>query len=262
MSGSVAQQFSRAAESYERGAGLHRHVAARLVEMLPEPDGSEAWRILEVGCGTGVLTDLIRRRYPEATLCAIDVAAGMTRYLREMHPNDKLLECVVADARTFASDRPFDLVVSSSSLHWAAPLSETMANLGRLTRAGRRLVAAVMVEHTLRELHALRRTIAPDKVPLARLAGANEVVEVVARSGFVVREKALETVQTRYRSADDFLRTIHAQGLTGGEVSRAAQLLNRSELRRLIDAYDQSYRDLHGGVYASFEVLYLDAVRG
>jgi malonyl-CoA O-methyltransferase len=78
----VAQHFSRAAESYERGAGLHRHVAARLVEMLPDPNGSEDLSILEVGCGTGVLTDLIRRRYPRARLCAIDVAEGMAQYLR------------------------------------------------------------------------------------------------------------------------------------------------------------------------------------
>ncbi len=258
MNDSVAQRFSRAAESYERGAGIHRHVAARLIGMMPDPATIGEGRILELGCGTGVLTSLVRQRFPAAHLCAIDFAEGMIRSLQEAYAADDTLWCVVADARTFAAREPFDLVVSSSALHWATPIESVMGNIRRLLRPGGRFVGALMVEDTLRELHALRRTIAPDKIPRGRLPRISDVLEALAKAGLAVESREEEIVRAKYRSADDFLRTIHAQGLTGGEVSRAPKPLSRAELMNLAKAYDLAYRELQGGVYASFEVLYVD----
>lgn len=261
MSESVARRFSRASESYERGAGLHRHVAARLVEMLPDPVMIGSGRILELGCGTGVLTTLLRKRFPAACVCAVDIAEGMARNLLGANAADDQLYCVVADARTFATLEPFDLVVSSSALHWATPIESAMVNIVRALKPGGRFMAALMVQDTLRELHALRRTIVPDKIPRGRLPPAGEVLEALAVAGLTMESRTEETVRARYRSAHDFLRTIHAQGLTGGAVSRAERPLSRSDLMNLVKAYDLAYPDLKGGVYASFEVLYLDSRR-
>lgn len=254
---SVARRFSRAAQTYERGASLHRHVAARLIETLPEPDGLRAGRILEVGCGTGVLTELLRQRYPEASLCVVDVAAGMVDAVRERWGSDSRMEFVVADVREFASPRPFDLVVSSSALHWATPLERTLVNLKRQMAPEGQCCAALMIEGTLSELHALRRRIAPGKIPAGRLPTGKDVVAAAVSAGFTVVANAEECIQTRYHSADDFLGTIHAQGLTGGPVSQASVSLSRTELKRLRREYDVAFRDPVNGVYASFVVQYL-----
>ena len=168
---------------------------------------------------------------------------------------------MVADARTFASRTPFDLLVSSSALHWATPLGATFANLAGALRRGGRLVVALMVDGTLGELHALRRDVAPDKVPLARLLSSADVLDAVGRAGLRVDSSAEETIRVRYASGTEFLRALRAQGLTGGAVSSAARPLNRGELVRLAAGYDSRYRDPLGGVYASFEVLHLTAER-
>jgi hypothetical protein len=68
---------------------------------------------------------------------------------------------------------------------------------------------------------------------------------------------AEERIQTHYHSTDDFLSTLHAQGLTGGAVSRAAVALSRTELKRLRREYDVAFRDHGDGVYATFVVLYV-----
>lgn len=259
MNGSVARHFSRAAESYERGSTLHHHVAARLTTLMPEPVAVGSGRVLELGCGTGVLTARLRQRFPVANLYAIDISEGMVRYLKSAYVSDERLCCAVGDARTLAVQQPFDLVVSSSALHWATPVVSVMRNVARLLKPGGRFVAAMMAGDTLRELHALRRTIAPRKIPAGRLAGVPEILNGLHESGLLLEGRSEEVVRARYRSGDEFLRTIHAQGLTGGAVSRAAQPLSRSELTELVKAYDLAYRDLDGGVYASFEVLYFEA---
>lgn len=255
----VARRFSRAALTYDRGAGLHRHVGARLLELLPDPDILGRGRILEVGCGTGVLTGMVRQRYPGASLCVMDAAAGMVACVRERWGSDPAMEYVVMDVQNFKAARPFDLIVSSSALHWATPMDRTMTMLHAALVPGGGLCAALMLEGTLGELHGLRRQIAPDKTPVGRLPTRDEVLAAVVGAGFTLVSQKAEVIQARYHSADDFLGTIHAQGLTAGAVSRAPSPLSRSELNRLRKAYDETCRDPAGGVKASFEVLYLSA---
>ena len=254
---SVAQRFSRAAHTYERGASLHRHVAARLMETLPEPDEIGTGRILEVGCGSGVLTEPIRSRYPEASLCVLDVAEGMVAAVRERWGTDPRMEFVVSDIRMFSSPRPFELIVSSSALHWATPLDQTLVHLKRQLSTGGKCCAALMIDGTLGELHTLRRRVAPGKIPAGRLPTEEEVLVAAVSAGFNIMGSEKECIQTRYHSADDFLSTIRAQGLTGGAVSMASAPLSRTELKRLRRDYDVTFRDQADGVYASFVVLYI-----
>ena len=253
---SVARHFSRAAQTYERGASLHRHVAARLLETLPDPGAIGAGRILEVGCGTGVLTEPLRRRYPAASLCVLDLAEGMVASVRERWGQDPRMEFVVADIREFSSPRPFDLIVSSSALHWATPLDRTFANLKRLLSVEGQCCVALMIDGTLGELHALRRRVAPGKIPVSRLPTGKAVLAAAQAAGLTVMNNEEEYIQTRYHSADDFLSTIHAQGLTGGAVSQASVALSRIELMRLRREYDVAFRAHGDGVYASFVVQY------
>lgn len=257
---SVARRFSRAAQTYERGAALHRHVAARLMESLPDPEALGAGHILEVGCGSGVLTEPLRLRYPQAQICAVDVAEGMVAAVRERWHQDPRMEFVLSDIRYFSASRQFDLIVSSSALHWAEPLEQTFGNLKRHLLPSGHCCAALMIEGTLGELHALRRRVAPGKVPSGRLPAGDEVLAAALAAGFTVSRHEEEAIQTRYHSAEDFLATIHAQGLTGGSVSRAGTLLSRAELKRLRREYDVAFRDQTGSVYATFVVLYVDLV--
>jgi len=240
---------------------LHRHVAARLVEMMPDNEGGVPSRILEVGCGTGVLTDEVRRRYPESVLCVLDVAEGMIACVRERWGADPRMEFVTGDVRSYVPRQPVALIVSSSALHWALPLDRTLSMLGRcLTPAGE-LCMALMLDGTLGELHSIRRQVAPGKIPPGHLPTRSEVLSAVRVAGLTVSSLESESIHSHYHSADDCLRTLHAQGLTGGAVSRAPLPLSRTELCRLRELYDASCRDARGGVYASFEILYLRACR-
>jgi len=261
MSDDVARVFSRAAETYERGASLHRHVAAMLAELLPGDDGVGEGPVLELGAGTGTLTRLLLQRYPRARLHAVDVAAGMVQCLREQFVNERRLVCLQGDARTFRYDGAFPLVASSAALHWAVPLEDTMRNLYCLTLPGGRLCAAMMTAGTLRELRDIRARVAPEKVPPGRLAGESETLAAIESAGFTLEDVRTELVHARYASARDFLETIHAQGLTGGAVSRAVRPLTRGELGRVAREYDRECSDGHGGVYGGYEVLCVSALR-
>ncbi len=261
MNSSVAMRFSRSALTYSQGASLHETVADALLAAVSWPPADETRTILEAGCGTGVLTERLRRVYPGAWLTAFDAAPAMVRQTAARLDGDTGVVAVTADARTFVPPAPFDLVASSSALHWMTPLNDTMTSLARCVRPGGRLCVAMMIEGTLGELHVTRRHLFPEVVPATRLADAREVKAAVKAGGWNLEQSSERSFFPCYSSAEEFFRVIHAQGLTGGGVSHGRRLLTRGELARLTAAYGRAYRDAAGGVYATYRVLFLSARR-
>ncbi|RLM59439.1 methyltransferase domain-containing protein [Halobellus sp. Atlit-31R] len=81
-----------------------------VVELLdPQPDE----RILDLGCGTGHLTDRIANAGAEAV--GLDRSAEMIETARAAYPER---EFVRADARDFDVAGSFDAVFSNAALHW------------------------------------------------------------------------------------------------------------------------------------------------
>jgi Trans-aconitate methyltransferase len=84
--------------------------ATDLVDILDPQPGE---RVLDLGCGTGHLTDAIRER--GATAVGIDSAESMIAEAREQHPECKFVH---ADARAHEPEQAFDAVFSNAALHW------------------------------------------------------------------------------------------------------------------------------------------------
>lgn len=69
--------------------------------------------ILDLGCGTGQLTEKIAQA--GAIVMGIDYAPAMIEKAKENYP---LVEFAVADGKDFKVDRSFDAVFSNAALHW------------------------------------------------------------------------------------------------------------------------------------------------
>jgi hypothetical protein len=138
------------------------------------------------------------------------------------------------------------------------PLSETVKRLGGMLEPGGSLVSALMVKGTLGELHAARTCLFPTKTAPVCLPGAEQVLEALAAAELEVEHSRQEVLRERYDSAHGFLRSLNRQGVTGTADS-GCKLLNRTELRKLIEYYEQRFAAPGGGVFATYRVLYLRA---
>ena len=83
---------------------------APLVELLDPRPGE---RILDLGCGTGVLTADIAAR--GAQVLGIDGSAAMIERAIATYPG---LDFIVADGYDFMVAEPYDAVFSNAALHW------------------------------------------------------------------------------------------------------------------------------------------------
>ena len=111
---------------YDTTCAFVHDAASDLVDVL-DPHPSE--RVLDIGCGTGHLTDEIREQ--GATAVGIDSAESMVEEARAQYPD---CEFIHADARSYKPDQTFDAVFSNAALHWI-PAAEQDALLETIADA-------------------------------------------------------------------------------------------------------------------------------
>jgi trans-aconitate methyltransferase len=100
--------------------------------------------ILDVGCGDGKVTAELARAVPKGSVTGIDASPEMIRFARKTfspgkHPN---LEFQVMDARHIRLARRFDIVFSTSVLHWVDDHPAFLRGAAACLRPGGRLVVS------------------------------------------------------------------------------------------------------------------------
>ena len=114
---------SAAGEAYDRSAGdyddLLRHNAEgarRLVAAIPE---GRYDRILDVGCGTGFVTEAMVDRFGTRHATGVDPSDGMLARFRQKLGGRVALDLITAGVHDMdVPDGAFDAVVSGMAFHW------------------------------------------------------------------------------------------------------------------------------------------------
>jgi malonyl-CoA O-methyltransferase len=256
----IGKRFDAAAATYDKHAAIQWAVARRLlweVEKGPAPR-----RILEIGCGTGLLTEQLRERFPAAAVHALDISSAMITVARQRWRGAARVRWHVADVRRYRPAGRFDLIVSNCALHWVEPLAPVFRRIARWLTPGGHFHAALMLRGTLAELHAARRRVAPRKPTVHALPSFATVSAAARRAGFATLLARRHQTQKSYSSASALLTMLHEQGLTGGPVAGSGRPLTRSELGRLVADYERNYPARRGGIQTTFRVAYLCARKG
>jgi len=111
---------------------------ADLLDLLAPQPGE---RILDLGCGTGHLTDRIAGTGAE--VAGLDSSPSMIAQARQNFPK---LRFQLADARTFRVDTPYDAIFSNAALHWVREANEAAAAMAQALKPSGRLVLEMGVK--------------------------------------------------------------------------------------------------------------------
>lgn len=230
-------------------------MAGRVVDLVP--DGVQPPALLDAGCGTGAVIRAARQRWPDAHITGIDIAAGMAQQAKQNFAGDAGCEIKHADILQYQPSAPFDLVLSSSALHWMRPFDAGFRRVASMVKTGGFLAAGVMLDGTLGELHAARAAVTPAKPVAARLPTLEELAHAARMiDGARLRNVEQSTSELDYPDARSLLRSLNAMGVTGGDLSVGGQPLTRRELNELMAWYDRHGSSPHG-VRVTFVVGYI-----
>ena len=152
----IRRNFARRARSYDRHAGMQRRMAHGLVAAVGE-SLARAGRILEIGCGTGYLTGLIRQANREARLVALDLDAALVDAARRRLGPEAGVAWLVADGEAPLRGE-YDLIIANATFQWFTRPGETLAALYRNLAPGGVLAFSTLGPQTFQELaEALNR---------------------------------------------------------------------------------------------------------
>jgi trans-aconitate methyltransferase len=119
------------AERYAATAHFVPAFGAPVVDLLDPQPGE---RILDLGCGDGVLTAKIAAM--GSHVIAVDAAPDMVAAAKT-----RGLDARVVPGQSLAFDREFDAVFSNAALHWMRPPEAVLAGVARALKPGGRFVA-------------------------------------------------------------------------------------------------------------------------
>lgn len=123
-----------------RGADAQQQAMRRA--FLSDVEFGEDARVLEVGCGTGVLTRLLARRPGVASVVGVDVAASLLDKARALASELDNVTFEEADARSLPfEDESFDVLVFDSTLTHVPGPDRAVAEAFRVLRLLGRLAA-------------------------------------------------------------------------------------------------------------------------
>jgi trans-aconitate 2-methyltransferase len=206
------------AATYDRVADPQTRWGRVVLDRLPL-EGTE--HVLDAGCGSGRVTELIAERLPNGRVIALDSSAAMIEAARaRLAPFGDRVEYVVADlGQPLPLADPVDAILSTATFHWVPDHDALFVNLAAVLRPGGRLVAQCGGAGNIASVRRLLATIGDGWPGAAHYETPEATTRRLETAGFVDIECWLTDEPTRFEPGEPletFLRTV----ILGGHLER------------------------------------------
>jgi trans-aconitate 2-methyltransferase len=208
------------AATYDRVADPMTRWGTAIVERLPL-HGDEA--VLDAGCGSGRVTELLATRLPRGRVVALDASPSMIEEARRrLAVFGNRITYVVADLGRplpLGGLAPVDAILSTATFHWVPDHDALFANLAAVLRPGGRLVAQCGGSGNIARIQAVLATLGDGWLGDVHFETPAATQRRLAAAGFVDIETWLQPEPTRFEPGEAFetyLRTV----VLGSHVAR------------------------------------------
>ncbi|WP_260926664.1 methyltransferase [Novosphingobium sp. 9] len=234
----VAHRFG-AARDYDGNAHVQNRIAGALAARIAALDLPRPVRGLEIGCGTGFLTQALHERGIEGEWLVTDLAPEMVARCEARMAGSAAHHFAVLDGEREALEGgPFDLIVSSLAVQWFDDAPAALARLAAQLAPGGHLVVTTLGPKTFSHWRA-----AHEAQGLAPGTPAFAPVEAFRALGDIT----VETLSEDHADARAFLRAVKAIG--AGHAASEHRPLSPRQLRAVMAQFEKS------GACADYEVV-------
>ena len=198
------------ASAYDRVADPQTKWGAEVLDRLPL-SGDET--VLDAGCGTGRVTELLLARLPRGRGIALDRSSGMLAEARRRlaHHGDRVTYVEADLERPLPLDGLVDAILSTATFHWVMDHDALFANLAAVLRPGGSLVAQCGGFGNIDRFLAVARSVDPTFSKEHNFQTAEATRERLERCGFEAIDVWLSAAPTRFERGaplESFLETV------------------------------------------------------
>jgi trans-aconitate 2-methyltransferase len=197
------------ARTYDRTSGPQQAWASEVLGRLEgiAPDAT----VLDVGCGTGRVTEALLALVPRGRVLALDASEEMVALARRRLGDRAEVWC--QDVLDLELDEAVDAIVSTATLHWVTDHDRLWARLARALRAGGVLEVQCGGEGNLDRVREVIEAVARDGAPELVgwspwvFAGPSETERRLRDAGFTAIRCWLQPRPTYPEDVGAFVRT-------------------------------------------------------
>jgi malonyl-CoA O-methyltransferase len=266
----LKKRFSKHAKTYDDYAHVQKTMARQLIASLPQHLVEQQINILEIGCGSGYLTQLLCKAFPKARILAIDLAPGMIDVAQERIQEERVT-FLCGDIEEIVLTGSYDLILSNATFQWLNHPSRVIQRLFTLLKPDGIFAFSTFGAKTFQELHAAYEQ-AKEKLGLQlssspgqsfySLEELDTLCKQVLNSANSCSFEISKTEQLEleyFPSTRAFFNSIQKIGASNSNQEHSCQ--RPSFLRELMSLYETHYRD-EKGVRATYHCLFITIVKG
>ena len=225
----VEESFDAAADSYDKAAWLQRRVAEKLITFAP----NDALDILEIGCGTGALSQLLADKYTNANITCSDISPSMLAAARSKVTRTDI-DWKIIDGEAPTLDKRFDLIISNMAFQWFEDQENALETLRKSLKDGGKILFSQPGEQSFKEW---RDVCAKLDIPVGVLDFAT-TAEILTH----------DILDIEYDSSLDMLKSIRQ---IGAHRPKSGYKSVGVKLRKACRVYDGAYQG-----WARWHILY------
>lgn len=223
-------------------------------------------RVIDLGCGPGNSTALLRQRWPGAEIIGLDHSPEMIAAAQQSHPEGKWL---IADVRSWTDPVPFDVIFSNAAFQWVPDHAALVPRLLRMVNPGG-VLAVQVPRHVQSPVHQLMLEISQRPEWNGRMDAARAAITVESPAFYydVLQPLAarIDLWETEYQHVLDgpaaILAWIRGTGLRPFLEALATDAERHRFEELLLAGVEQAYaRRVDGRVLFPFRRLFFVAYR-
>ncbi|MCP4652186.1 MAG: malonyl-ACP O-methyltransferase BioC [Candidatus Omnitrophica bacterium] len=249
----IRKNFSDYAAHYDAYSAVQKTCGLKLIDII-QP--SRFNNILDVGCGTGAYTSLLRDKFPDAKIKAIDISQSMICVAKRKRACQKV-EFIVADAEQLQLGCNFDLISSNVTFQWFDDLEKTLLLYNELLQKEGHIAFSIFGPRTLSELNYSLKQLYTSNVAITSMGFVKkEKIKKILKSIF---KKVLITecvINEESSNLSELLRKIKYTGTRGVGVNA-----NGFWTPRTISKLEQIYYKKFSKITATYQAFFCQAVK-
>jgi malonyl-CoA O-methyltransferase len=241
----IRNAFNSAASNYNDNAFLQNEIASRLAEKL-KVISIKPQTIIDLGSGTGLLSNKTAEIFPNANLICVDFAQQSL-----LKNSQNLKVCANAYELPFASNS-VEFIVSNLMMQWCADLKALFNECFRVLKPEGLILFTTFGPDTLKELKRSWSAV-DNSTHVNNFIDMHDIGDQMLQSGFQSPIMEMENITLTYEKVLDLmhdLKSIGAQNVG----NRSKALTGKTKFKKMIEMYE-SYRT-DGKLPATYEVIY------
>ena len=241
----IRNTFNSASSNYNDNAFLQNEIANRLAEKL-KVISIKPQTIIDLGSGTGLLSNKTAEIFPNANLICVDFAQQSL-----LKNSQNLKVCANAYELPFASNS-VDFIVSNLMMQWCPDLKALFNECFRVLKPEGLILFTTFGPDTLKELKRSWSAV-DSSAHVNNFIDMHDIGDQMLQSGFQSPIMEMENITLTYEKVLDLmhdLKSIGAQNVG----SRSKALTGKTKFKKMIEMYE-SYRS-DGKLPATYEVIY------